>query len=267
MYPTGTTFRYFLSDSVNHYTAVMMKDGRVLEVKNPDSTEKETYEDLDEWLMSLPGDVHESDLSINGVKQDRFTPEDNEYLSRVEKSRHIIFIRKLYKFKNYLFGNRAVIKALYDFVVAFEKLPVEEQMKYSTKELVASPFIFDHIPLVYQRMPFKLEGNKLMAKWLKVGQEILKVMPNILTELEKQDLSEAISQELGMKRFWELHLEKDTKNLNNLSEAVKKTTELLKKQTEEMNKYPNLIKYSKEKIEGIVERTEAFSQRLQELSH
>ena len=106
-----------------------------------------------------------------------------------------------------------------------------------------------------------------MAKWKEAGQEILKVMPNILNELEKQDLSEAIPYELSLKRFWEIHLEKDSKNLNKVNETIKRVSELLEEQNEKMANYSNLIKYSKEKIEGIVGRTEMLSQRLQELSH
>lgn len=267
MYPTGTTFRYFLSDSVKHYTAVMLKDGRVLEVKNPDSTEKETYEDLDEWLMSLPGDVHESDLSINGAKQERFTPEEAEQKTMVENETFYL-IRRLHKFKNYLYGTKAVIKALYDLIITVDKLSFADKLHYIECECMVAPFINGEWPSVYDPAKLsKFKGDEVMAKWKEAGKEILKVMPNILTELEKEDLDNQIQKDLKSKKQWEGIMEYETKRLNRASEAVKKTTELLNLQTDMLNKHSNNLKGATNMLNEAVEKMEKHTQRLQELSH
>ena len=45
-YAPGTLFRIFTADNSKHYTALLLKDGQVLELKNPDTSKKETFPSL-----------------------------------------------------------------------------------------------------------------------------------------------------------------------------------------------------------------------------
>lgn len=47
-YTKGSLFRYYKEDGT-HYTAVLLKDGGVLEVKNPETKEKTKFSSLAEW--------------------------------------------------------------------------------------------------------------------------------------------------------------------------------------------------------------------------
>lgn len=51
-YAPGTLFRLYSSDKSKHYTAVLLKDGKVLEVKNPDTGNRETFPGLSMWRAS-----------------------------------------------------------------------------------------------------------------------------------------------------------------------------------------------------------------------
>jgi hypothetical protein len=51
-YSPGTLFRIYAADNSKHYTAVLLKDGQVLEVKNPDTGKKETFPSLTMWRAS-----------------------------------------------------------------------------------------------------------------------------------------------------------------------------------------------------------------------
>ena len=67
-YAPGTIFRIYSADKSKHYTAVLLKNGKVLETKNPDVTHvdkaiaqtqaqaqtqvKKTFDTLDEWLLN-----------------------------------------------------------------------------------------------------------------------------------------------------------------------------------------------------------------------
>jgi hypothetical protein len=48
-YVAGTIFRIYKEDGVTHYTAVLLKNGNVLEVKNPETGEKAKFNSLVEW--------------------------------------------------------------------------------------------------------------------------------------------------------------------------------------------------------------------------
>jgi hypothetical protein len=51
-YSPGTLFRIYAADNSKHYTAVLLKDGQVLEVKNPDTGKRETFPGLSMWRAS-----------------------------------------------------------------------------------------------------------------------------------------------------------------------------------------------------------------------
>lgn len=74
-YAPGTTFRIYTNDSPSisfpttgskHYTAVLLKDGQVLEVKNPDTGKKETFPSLTEWCNARG--VTENDVKVDSSK-------------------------------------------------------------------------------------------------------------------------------------------------------------------------------------------------------
>jgi hypothetical protein len=53
----GTLFRIYKKDSTAHYTAVLLKDGSVLEVKNPDtSNKKEKFASVALWREARGAD-------------------------------------------------------------------------------------------------------------------------------------------------------------------------------------------------------------------
>lgn len=79
-YAPGTLFRiYSTADSPSisfpttgskHYTAVLLKDGKVLEVKNPDTGKKETFPSLTMWRAShgaTEDDVKVDSSNSNGI--------------------------------------------------------------------------------------------------------------------------------------------------------------------------------------------------------
>jgi hypothetical protein len=51
-YKPGSLFRIYKEDGVTHYTAVLLKNGNVLEVKNPDTGEKTKFNSLVEWRVA-----------------------------------------------------------------------------------------------------------------------------------------------------------------------------------------------------------------------
>jgi hypothetical protein len=70
MLPIGTMLRYHPSSvptgSVNdHYTAIQLRDGAVLQVKTPaDGLPKLYFKTVEEWLARLPGQPVYEDLII-----------------------------------------------------------------------------------------------------------------------------------------------------------------------------------------------------------
>ncbi len=65
-YNPGTMFRIYSADNSKHYTAVLLKDGQVLEVKNPDTGKKETFPSLTMWRASHS--ATEEDVKVDASK-------------------------------------------------------------------------------------------------------------------------------------------------------------------------------------------------------
>lgn len=65
-YTPGTLFRIYSADNSKHYTAVLLKDGKVLEVKNPDTGKKETFPSLTMWRASHG--ATEDDVKVDSSK-------------------------------------------------------------------------------------------------------------------------------------------------------------------------------------------------------
>lgn len=65
-YNPGTMFRIYSADNSKHYTAVILKDGQVLEVKNPDTGKKETFPSLTMWRASHS--ATEEDIKVDASK-------------------------------------------------------------------------------------------------------------------------------------------------------------------------------------------------------
>lgn len=53
-YIPGTIFRAYTADNSKHYSAVLLKDGRVFEIKNPDTRERVKYDSFDSWFAEHP---------------------------------------------------------------------------------------------------------------------------------------------------------------------------------------------------------------------
>jgi hypothetical protein len=64
-YDKGSTFRFYKEDET-HYTAVQIKDNKILQVKNPEGNEKKIYESLTEWLEAIG--AKEDQLKIETVR-------------------------------------------------------------------------------------------------------------------------------------------------------------------------------------------------------
>ncbi len=64
MYKPSTTLRYFTNENGKHYTAVVLKDQRILSLKVAGEKDKTIYDSLDNWLSSIPYSVDVSDLDI-----------------------------------------------------------------------------------------------------------------------------------------------------------------------------------------------------------
>lgn len=56
--------RYFTNENGNHFTAVVLKDEKILSLKRAGEKDKTIYDSLIHWLASLPGTVTVSDLKI-----------------------------------------------------------------------------------------------------------------------------------------------------------------------------------------------------------
>jgi hypothetical protein len=50
-YKPGTIFRAYNADKSTHNTALLLKDGRVLELKNADGSHKKTYDSYESWCV------------------------------------------------------------------------------------------------------------------------------------------------------------------------------------------------------------------------
>ena len=70
-YPAKTLLRYFPSlDSAAHYTAVVLADGRIYQIKSP-SNEHIHLNSVDDWLHSLPGFPTTESLVVSTQKEER----------------------------------------------------------------------------------------------------------------------------------------------------------------------------------------------------
>lgn len=63
--------RYFTNDNGKHYTAIVIKDQKILSLKVAGEKDKTVYESYIHWLATLPGTVNISDLDI---KERKYTP-------------------------------------------------------------------------------------------------------------------------------------------------------------------------------------------------
>ena len=73
----GTTFRFYKEDGT-HYTAVQIKDNKVLEVKNPNSSEKKIYDSLAEWLETIGAKENQLKVDTMRVKESRVSTNSAE---------------------------------------------------------------------------------------------------------------------------------------------------------------------------------------------
>lgn len=94
IFSPGTLFRARLSDNSKHYTAVLLKNGKVLEVKNPDTGLKSTFDSIELWQDSHRDCLLEFDASkAVGVVIDSST---NGFNYPTEKHPAYFFVQWLY---------------------------------------------------------------------------------------------------------------------------------------------------------------------------
>jgi hypothetical protein len=73
----GTTFRFYKEDGT-HYTAVQIKDNKVLEVKNPEGANKKIYETLTGWLEAIGAKQDELKISTRAADAAKKAKEPKE---------------------------------------------------------------------------------------------------------------------------------------------------------------------------------------------
>lgn len=94
VFAPGTLFRARLSDDSKHYTAVLLKNGKVLEVKNPDTGVKSTFDSVELWQASHPDCLLEFDSSkASGTV---ISSDTNGFNYPTEKHPAYFFVRWLY---------------------------------------------------------------------------------------------------------------------------------------------------------------------------
>jgi len=86
-YTPGTLFRLCEANTSKHYTAVLLKDGTILEVKNPHTNSKTTYDSLDCWLAEYPG----LELKIDASKSSGIVNEGNTNGFNYPMNTHMAF--------------------------------------------------------------------------------------------------------------------------------------------------------------------------------
>lgn len=64
-FATNTILRYFTAENGKHYTAIVLKDDKILSVKKAGEKDKTKYDSLLHWITTLPGSVTISDLQIS----------------------------------------------------------------------------------------------------------------------------------------------------------------------------------------------------------
>jgi hypothetical protein len=76
--------RYFTNDLGKHYTAVVLKNEKILSLKKAGEKDKTIYDSLIHWLATLPGTVTISDLDI---KERETSPKAPTSLKKVASPR------------------------------------------------------------------------------------------------------------------------------------------------------------------------------------
>lgn len=69
-YAPNTMFRLYTADHSKHYTGILLKDARLLEVKNPDTNTKTIYNSLEEWREQHPN----LSLTVDEVQANKYLP-------------------------------------------------------------------------------------------------------------------------------------------------------------------------------------------------
>lgn len=102
----GTLFRIFTADRSKHYTAVLLKDGKLLEVKNPDGGDKVMYDSLDLFKEArlTEGGIVESMDKVTAIKERKEKVERGEVSVSVkkEKAKKIRCPNKKYEWSKWL---------------------------------------------------------------------------------------------------------------------------------------------------------------------
>ena len=119
--PPGTLFRIYSEDKAKHYTVVLLKNGTYLEVKNPDSGIKTTFDTLEDWYKAR--NVSEADITIGtneptkkedklAIKLDLINDNDTNNISRLNLFKwHKWCYFMLRKFCPKLLKTQEVVKA------------------------------------------------------------------------------------------------------------------------------------------------------------
>lgn len=85
VFAIGTTFRFYKEDET-HYTAVQIKDNKILQVKNPEGNEKKIYESLIEWMEAIGAKEDQLKIETMKTQAERVSVEKAKDKPRVGKT-------------------------------------------------------------------------------------------------------------------------------------------------------------------------------------
>jgi hypothetical protein len=110
----GTLYRIFSADRSKHYTAVLLKDGKLLEVKNPDGGDKVMFDSLDLFKEArlTEGGVVESMDKVTACKERKEKVERGEVSVSLkkEKAKKIRCPNKKYEWSKWLCWVYSIMK-------------------------------------------------------------------------------------------------------------------------------------------------------------
>jgi hypothetical protein len=151
MFKPSTTLRYFTNENGKHYTAVVLKNEKILSLKVAGEKDKTIYDSLIHWLATLPGSVTVSDLDI---KEREYSPKKP---FKVTKSDTITL------------KDIAPTYDLLRFLITYEAFSLNNSLCKNVKKFQTKTYVMDSEgnlhPVKYSRVMGKLysEHHNLMG--------------------------------------------------------------------------------------------------------
>jgi hypothetical protein len=182
-----TLFRLYSNDNSKHYTAVLCKDGKYLEVKNPDTNTKTVFDSLEAWCEAR-------DKTMDDIKEEEYKKSQKPELPELKISDNFHFGKWLHntinKFGKKLLKNPDVIKALNTFTDTYTKY--HNKVYSSTYELRSIPEKYNPKYLTFRNTTKSWDGKEEEDLWGNLGWNY--VMGDYYNKTEEQ---KKVEQELA----------------------------------------------------------------------